>query len=81
MATDGFDTGRFGRLLALIAVVTAIALFTSTQRLEGELLQIGVVAIASVAVLTAMTGILIALSAAYDDDGEPSETATAGSKD
>ncbi len=66
MAGEGFDTGRFGRLLALIAIVTAISLFTSAQRLGGPTLQVAVGAIASVAVLTAMIGVLIALSSAYD---------------
>jgi len=81
MASDGFDTGRFGRLLTLIAVVTAITLFTSTQRLEGEILQIAFVAIGSVAVITAMIGVLLALSAAYDAESESCETVTAGSRD
>jgi len=68
MATDGFDTGRFGRLLALISFVTAISIMTSAQRLEGELFQISVFAIGSVALLTAMIGILIAGSAAYGEE-------------
>jgi hypothetical protein len=66
MASEGFDTGRFGRLLALSAVVTAVALFTSAQRLEGQVFQLAVLAIGGVAVLTAMIGVLIAMSAAYD---------------
>jgi hypothetical protein len=66
MASEAFDTGRFGRLLALIAVVTAIAVFTSAQRLQGQAFQVAVLAIGAVAVVTAMIGVLIAMSAAYD---------------
>ncbi|TYT62296.1 hypothetical protein [Natrialba swarupiae] len=64
---DGFDTGRFGRLLALIAAVTAIALLTSAQVLSGAIFSIAVVAVGAVAVVTAIVGFLIALGAAYDD--------------
>lgn len=66
--SDGFDTGRFGRLLALIAFVTAISIMTSAQTLEGTVFRISVFAIGSVALLTAMTGFLIAASAAYDEE-------------
>ncbi|MFP8889693.1 hypothetical protein ACLI4U_07970 [Natrialbaceae archaeon A-CW2] len=66
-ADDGFDTGRFGRLLALIAAVTAVALLTSAQALPGSILPIAVVAVGAIAVVTAITGFLIALGASYDD--------------
>jgi hypothetical protein len=72
MADSGFDAGRLGRLLALIAIVTALALFTSSQRLEGELFQLAAVSIGAVAVVTAMIGVLIAMSAAFDASEPPS---------
>lgn len=65
---DGFDAGRFGRLLVLIAGVTAVSLLTSTQALEGALLSVAFVAVGTIAVMTAMTGFLIALGASYDGD-------------
>ncbi len=64
---DGLDTGRFGRLLGLIAAVTAVALLTSAQVLSGPILSIGVVAIGAIAVVTAIVGFLIALGASYDE--------------
>ena len=63
---SGMDTGRFGRLLALIAAVTAVSLLTSAQVLSGEVLPIAVVAVGSIAVVTAIIGFLIALGASYD---------------
>ncbi|APX96778.1 hypothetical protein [Natronorubrum daqingense] len=65
--TSGLDTGRFGRLLALIAAVTAVSLLTSAQVLPGSVLPLAVVAIGAIAVVTAITGFLIALGASYDD--------------
>lgn len=64
---DGLDSGRFGRLLALIAAVTAVSMLTSAQVLSGPILSIGVVAIGAIAVVTAIVGFLIALGAAYDE--------------
>lgn len=64
---DGFDSGRFGRLLALIAAVTAVSLLTSAQILSGALLSVGVVAVGAIAVVTAIVGFLIALGASYDE--------------
>ncbi|ELY47264.1 hypothetical protein [Natronorubrum sulfidifaciens] len=66
-AGSGFDTGRFGRLLALIAAVTAVSLLTSAQVLGGELLSVAVVAVGAIAVITAIIGFLIALGASYDE--------------
>ena len=70
-ATDesgqGMDTGRFGRLLALVAAVTAVALLTSAQVLPGDVFPIAVVAVGSIAVVTAIIGFLIALGASYDE--------------
>ncbi|MEF8812255.1 MAG: hypothetical protein V5A55_00315 [Halovenus sp.] len=68
MTDNGLDTGRFGRLLALIAFVTAISIMTSAQTLDGTVFTISVFAIGSVALLTAMTGFLIAASSVYDDE-------------
>lgn len=74
--SDGFDTGRFGRLLALIAFVSAVFIITSAQTLDGTLFQLSVFAIGAVAVLTAMMGFLIAASAAYDAPQSVAETPT-----
>lgn len=63
---EGFDTGRFGRLLALVAAVTAVSLLTSAQTLSGTLFSISVVAVGAIALVTAMVGFLIALGASYD---------------
>ncbi|QSW99666.1 hypothetical protein [Haloterrigena alkaliphila] len=62
----GVDTGRLARLLTLIAGVTAVSLLTAGQVLSGTLASIGVVAIGTVAVVTAMVGFLIALGSSYD---------------
>ncbi|WP_265108162.1 hypothetical protein [Halosolutus halophilus] len=64
---EGLDTGRFGRLLALIAAVTAVSLLTSAQVLAGTVLSIAVVAVGAIAVVTAIVGFLIALGASYDE--------------
>ena len=66
--TDGFDTGRFGRLLGLIAAVTAVSLLTSAQVLPGAVLSIAVVALGSIALVTAIIGFFIALGASYDEN-------------
>ncbi|WP_049921275.1 hypothetical protein [Halopiger djelfimassiliensis] len=66
-AGQGLDTGRFGRLLALIAAVTAVSLLTSAQVLPGSVLPIAVVAVGSIALVTAIIGFLIALGASYDE--------------
>ncbi|GAB3024757.1 hypothetical protein [Natronobiforma cellulositropha] len=65
--TDGLDTGRLGRLLALIAAVTAVALLTSASVLSGVLLSTAVVAVGAIALVTAIVGFLIALGGAYDE--------------
>jgi uncharacterized membrane protein len=77
VASDGFDKGRFGRILGLIAFVTAIAVITSAQTLEGTVFQISVFAIGAVSLLTAMIGFLIAASASYDlEENQTSGTDT-----
>lgn len=65
-SSEGLDTGRFGRLLALIAAVTAVSLLTSAQVLPGAVFPIAVVAVGTIAVVTASIGFLIALGASYD---------------
>lgn len=67
MSETGIDTGRLGRLLALIGFVTAVSLLTSAQVLGGELFAVSVVAIGSIALVTAIVGFLIAASATYDE--------------
>ncbi|WP_306052497.1 hypothetical protein [Natronococcus wangiae] len=62
----GLDTGRLARLLTLIAAVTAVSLLTSAQVLTGALFSIAVVAVGSVALVTAIVGFLIALGTTYD---------------
>ncbi|MES3162065.1 MAG: hypothetical protein PPP55_10945 [Halorubrum sp.] len=69
----GFDTGRFGRLIALIGFVTAVSLLTSARVLPSELFSIAVVAIGSVALVTAITGFLIAGAATYDEQTRAAE--------
>lgn len=56
----GIDLGRFGRTLALIGFVTAAFLLLIANRLEGDVFQIGSVAIGVVALITAMVGFFIA---------------------
>ena len=70
MSTEGgFDRARLARTLALIVFVTAVSLFVLADRLsdQGELFQIGVVAIGAVAVVTAIISFLIAVESAFED--------------
>lgn len=64
--SHGLDTGRLARLLTMIAVVTAVSLLVSGEVLSGVVASIGAVAIGVVALVTAMTGFLIAMRSAYD---------------
>ncbi|WP_259370394.1 hypothetical protein [Salinarchaeum laminariae] len=66
MTDSSFDVGRLARLVLLIAGVTAVFLFGAAQQLDDEVFQIGAVAIAAVAVVTAMTAFLIAAGETYD---------------
>lgn len=63
---SGIDRGRFGRTLVLIGFVTAVFLLLIANRLEGELLQVGSVAVGTVAFITAIIGFLIAAGSAVD---------------
>lgn len=67
---SGFGVGRFGRLIILIASVTAVALLTSGQVLSGTVASIAVVAIGAIAVVTAIVGFLITLGQSYDESQE-----------
>lgn len=62
----GFDTGRFGRTLVLIGFVTTVFLFLIANRLTGDTFRIGVIAIGTVALITAITGFLIAAGSAVE---------------
>ena len=69
-----FDRRRFARTLTLIVFVTAVFLLLIAQRLGAEALQIGVVAVGTVALVTAATGFLIAAASRLDEpssDGTP----------
>ena len=67
MSSDpGIDVGRFGRTLVLIGFVTTVFLFLITNRLSGDTLRIGVVAVGTMALITANTGFLIAAGSAVD---------------
>ena len=67
MASNGFDTARFGRLLVLIAFVTGLFILTAAQTLSGQIFQIAVFAVGSIAILTAMTGFLISGAGSYTE--------------
>lgn len=67
--SDGFATGRFARTLTLIGVVTATFLFVGANRLDDRAFAIGAVAIGAVALVTAITGFIIA-GAQYYDEGD-----------
>ncbi|MEZ3164302.1 hypothetical protein ABNG03_14265 [Halorubrum sp. RMP-47] len=62
----GIDTGRFGRTLVLIGFVTTVFLFLIAERLSGDTFRIGAIAIGTVALITAITGFLIAAGSAVD---------------
>ncbi|MXR52452.1 hypothetical protein GRX03_12655 [Halovenus sp. WSH3] len=66
MVTDAIEFGRLGRLLALIAFVTALFVLTAAETLDGRILQIGVFAIGTISAITGLIGVLIAASVAYD---------------
>ncbi|MFC4438835.1 MULTISPECIES: hypothetical protein [Natrialbaceae] len=73
-SSSGLDTGRLARLFTLIAAVTAVSLLTSAQVLVGPLFSIAVVAVGSVALVTAIVGFLIALGTSYDESMHHWET-------
>lgn len=63
----GLDAGRFGRSPLLIGVVTAVFHSLTADRLAEEAFRIGMFAIATVAVVTAIIGFLIAAGSAVED--------------
>jgi hypothetical protein len=63
----GIDVGRFGRTMALIGLVTAVFLLLSANRLGDDAFKVGAVAIGSVALITAITGFLIAAGSALEE--------------
>jgi len=67
---DPLPVGRLGRLLALVAFVTAVFLFISSQTLSGRLFQIAVVVVGAIAVVTASTGFLISVASYVGDERE-----------
>ena len=67
MSTESsLDRDRLARMLTLIVFVTAVSLFVLADRLTGELLRIGAVAIGAVAVVTAIISFLIAAESAFE---------------
>lgn len=62
----GIDAGRFGRILLLVGFVTTVFLFLTANRLTGDALRIGAVAIAMVGLITAIIGFLVAAGSAVD---------------
>ena len=54
--------GRFGRVLVLVAFVSFVFLFAAADILTGVLFQVAVVVIGGVALVTAITGFLIAVA-------------------
>jgi hypothetical protein len=71
MPQEGFDAGRFGRLLALIAGVSSVSMLVATQRLDGEALAVVAIGTATVAGITAMVGVLIAAQASFGEFSQP----------
>lgn len=67
MASNGFDLARFIRLLVLIVFVTGLFVLTAAQTFSGQIFQIAVFAIGSIAILTAMTGFLISGAESYTE--------------
>lgn len=67
---SGLNTSRLVRLLTLIAFVTAVFLLTAAQVLSDALFSIAVVAVGSVALVTAILGFVIALASDPTDPGD-----------
>lgn len=68
LSGGGFDVARFARTMALIGFVTGAFLLLAAQQLSGVLFQVGVVAIGSVAIVTAISGALIAAASVIGQD-------------
>jgi hypothetical protein len=65
--TGSFDTGRFFRTMLLISLVTGVFMLVGAERLDDELVQIGLFAIGTVGFITAIISFLIAAGSYYDD--------------
>ena len=66
-STDrGMTVGRFGRLLSLIALVTAVTLLTAGQVLAGPVFAIVAVTAGAIALVTAIIGYFIAMGDSYE---------------
>ena len=59
---DPLPIGRFGRLVTLVAFVTAVFLLTAAEALPDRLFSIAVVVIGVIAIVTAITGFLISVA-------------------
>lgn len=68
MSGSDVDVGRFARTLTLVLFVTAVFIIIAAQRLEGVVLQVGILAIGTVGFLTAIIGFLIAAGQYYDSN-------------
>lgn len=64
--SEGVDWGRIVRVWVLIAVVTAVLLFTAASRSSDAVFATAVVGIGTVALLTAITGFVIGAAAALE---------------
>ena len=62
----GIDVGRLGRTLVLIGFVTTVFMLLIASRLSADTFRIGAVAIGTVALITAITGFLIAAGSALE---------------
>lgn len=63
------DVPRLARVLGLIGFVTAVSLLTSASVLPDRLFSIAVVAVGSVALVTAIIGFLIAGASVLEAGG------------
>ncbi|MFC6953132.1 hypothetical protein [Halorubellus litoreus] len=64
---DRLPVGRFGRILVLVAFVSASFIVAANAVLSGTLLAIAVVVVGSIAMVTAMVGFLISVASYVDE--------------
>ena len=67
---SSLDTGRLLRLYVLIAAVSAVFLITAQEVVSGTLYNVTVVVVGVVALVTAITGFLIAAAESARGVGE-----------
>jgi hypothetical protein len=65
---SGIDLARLGRTLILIGFVTAVFLLLAVNRLDGDVLQVGIVGIGAIAFVTAIVGFLVAAVSAFEGE-------------